>query len=47
MPLDLCKVSEIQYCIKAYPMDRGAWQTTGHGVMKSWTRLSNSNNNNE
>ena len=22
------------------PMDRGAWQTTVHGVTKSWTRLS-------
>ena len=22
-------------------MDRGAWQTTVHGVTKSWTRLSN------
>ena len=22
------------------PMDRGAWQTTVHGVSKSWTRLS-------
>ena len=23
------------------PMDRGAWQATVHGVIKSWTRLSN------
>ena len=45
MPLDLCKVSEIQYCIKAFPMDRGTWQATVHGVMRSWTRLSNKNNN--
>ena len=22
------------------PMDRGAWRATGHGVAKSWTRLS-------
>ena len=22
------------------PMDRGAWQTAVHGVVKSWTRLS-------
>ena len=22
------------------PMDRGAWQVAGHGVTKSWTRLS-------
>ena len=22
------------------PMDRGAWQTTVHGVAKSWTQLS-------
>ena len=23
------------------PMDRGAWQPTGHGVAKSWIQLSN------
>ena len=23
------------------PMDRGVWRATGHGVAKSWTRLSN------
>ena len=23
------------------PMDRGAWQSTVHGVAKSWTQLSN------
>ena len=23
------------------PMDRGAWQSTGRGVAKSWTQLSN------
>ena len=22
------------------PMDQGAWQATGHGITKSWTRLS-------
>ena len=22
------------------PMDRGAWQTTVHGIAKSWTQLS-------
>ena len=23
-----------------FPWDRGAWQATVHGVVKSWTRLS-------
>ena len=23
------------------PMNRGAWQATGHGAAKSWTQLSN------
>ena len=23
------------------PMDRGAWQATGHGTAKNWTQLSN------
>ena len=23
------------------PMDRGAWQATVHGIVKSWTQLSN------
>ena len=25
-------------CLR-YPMDRGAWRATVHGVAKSWTRL--------
>ena len=30
----------LQYSCLGNPMDRGAWQATFHGVMKSWTRLS-------
>ena len=30
-----------QYSCLENPMDRGAWQATVHGVVKSWTRLSN------
>jgi len=30
-----------QYSCLENPMDRGAWRATGHGVPKSWTRLSN------
>ena len=30
----------LQYSCLENPMDRGAWQATGHGVTKSWTRLS-------
>ena len=30
-----------QYSCLENPMDRGAWQTTVHGVTKSWTQLSN------
>ena len=29
-----------QYSCLGNPMDRGAWQTTVHGVAKSWTQLS-------
>ena len=29
------------YSCLGYPMDRGAWQATVHGVKKSWTGLSN------
>ena len=32
--------NRLQYCCLEYPMDRGAWQATAHGVAKSWTRLS-------
>ena len=28
-----------QFSCLENPMDRGAWQTTVHGVAKSWTRL--------
>ena len=31
----------LQYSCLETPMDRGAWQATVHGVMKSWTQLSN------
>ena len=31
----------LQYSCLENPVDRGAWQTTIHGVMKSRTRLSN------
>ena len=30
----------LQYSCLENPMDRGAWWATAHGVMKSWTRLS-------
>ena len=30
----------LQYSCLGNPMDRGAWWATVHGVMKSWTRLS-------
>ena len=30
----------LQYPCLENPMDGGAWQTTVHGVAKSWTRLS-------
>ena len=31
----------LQYSCLENPMDKGAWQATVHGVVKSWTRLSN------
>ena len=30
-----------QYSCLENPMDRGAWRATVHGVVKSWTYLSN------
>ena len=30
----------LQYSCLGNPMDRGAWWATVHGVMKSWTQLS-------
>ena len=30
----------LQYSCLEYPMDRGAWWVSVHGVAKSWTRLS-------
>ena len=32
--------NSLQYSCLENPMDRGAWQTTVHGVAKSWTLLS-------
>ena len=32
----------LQYSYLENSMGRGAWQATVHGVVKSWTRLSNS-----
>ena len=29
----------LQYTCLENPMDRGTWQATVHGVVKSWTRL--------
>ena len=29
----------LQYSCLENPVDRGAWQATVHGVVKSWTRL--------
>jgi len=31
----------LQYSCLGNPKDRGAWQAIVHGVMKSWTGLSN------
>ena len=31
----------LQYFCLEDPMDRGAWRATVHGVIKSWTGLSN------
>ena len=31
----------LQYTCLGSPMDRGAWQSTVHGVTKTWTQLSN------
>ena len=33
--------NSLQYSCLEYPMDRGAWQATVHGVLKGWTQLSN------
>ena len=34
------KNAPLQYPCLENPMDGGAWEATGHGVTKSWTRLS-------
>ena len=31
----------LQYCCLGNPMDRGTWQATVHGVIKSMTQLNN------
>ena len=33
-------VDPLQYPCLENSMDRGAWWATGHGVTKTWTRLS-------
>ena len=35
-------VNPLQYSCLGNPMDGGAWRATVHGVMKRWTRLSDS-----
>ena len=35
------KGNALQYSCLGYPMDRGAWQATVHGVAKSQIQLSN------
>ena len=37
----------LQYFCLEYPMDRGAWWTTVHGVTKSWTQLSDTHTHND
>ena len=34
----------LQYSCLENPMDMGAWRATAHGVVKSWTRLSDLTN---
>ena len=34
----------LQYSCLENPMGRGAWQSTGHGVTKSWVWLTNTSN---
>ena len=31
----------LQYCCLGNPTDRGPWQATVHGIVKSWTQLNN------
>ena len=40
-PLEKGMVTPLQYFCLEYPMDRGTWWATVHGVAQSWTRLSN------
>ena len=39
-PLEEGTGNPLQYSCLENPMDREAWQATGHGITKSWTRLS-------
>ena len=39
IPLEKKNDSPFQYSCLGNPMDRGAWEATVHGVMKSWTDL--------
>ena len=38
--LGVANGNPLQYSCLRNPLDRGAWQTTVHGVKKSWTRRS-------
>ena len=40
-PLGEGNGNPLQYSCLENPKDRGTWQTTVHGVEKSWTQLSN------
>ena len=41
-PLEEGMATHSSILAQRIPMDRGAWQATVHGVVKSWTQLSNS-----
>ena len=38
-PLEEGNGNALQYSCLGNPMNRGAWQATVHGVVKSWTQL--------
>ena len=39
-PLEVVMMTHCSILAWRIPMDRGAWQATAHGVVKSWTGLS-------
>ena len=45
-PLEEGMVTHSSIFVWRIPMDRGAWRATVHGLAKSWTRLSDSAQNN-